>query len=379
MIIASLAKPYYNKWIEIDSAHLRYNLQQIRAAVAPGVRVMGVVKANGYGHNVSLVVPELFAQGVTDFGVATIAEGAYIKGLLPFGTSILILGALSRLQYEKAIAEDLGLMVHSVTHIPLIEAMAAGLGKIAQVHLKVDTGMGRVGIHPQDYAEALSLLQASPHIDLRGICSHLATSDRPDCPHVRAQLALFRELRSVYQAQAPADAQVLFHIANSDAIFHYPEAHHDMVRPGISLYGHGSHATPLRPVLSLQAQMTQIHTFPAGSSLGYGRTFTTTRESTIAVLPLGYADGMNRRLSNQMHVLIHGQRAPIVGRISMDQCLIDLTDLDLTGISLETPVTLLGQDGAQTISANDWAECLGTISYEVLTGLGSRIPRFAKA
>jgi alanine racemase len=378
MIIASLPRPYYNKWIEVDSNALRHNVAQIRAVIPTATRIMGVVKANAYGHNVSLVVPELVAQGITDFGVATIAEGVYIRPFLPPQGQILILGALSRLQYEKAIEEDLAFMVHSVTHIPLIEAMAAGLGKVAQVHLKVDTGMGRVGIHARDYREAVDQLQASPHIQLRGICSHLATSDNPDCPHVRAQLKLFAELRAAYSPQ-PGETPPLFHIANSDAIFHYPEAHHDMVRPGISLYGYGSHGAALQPVLRLQAQMTQIHDFPAGYSLGYGRTFTTARESVIAVLPLGYADGMSRRLSNQMHVLIHGQRAPIVGRISMDQCLIDLTDLDPTGITLETPVTLIGQDGPEQVSAHDWAACIGTISYEVLTGLGSRIPRFAKA
>ncbi|MGV3523136.1 MAG: alanine racemase [Candidatus Sericytochromatia bacterium] len=377
MIRNTLPRSAYNKWTEIDLNALRHNLALIQAACSPDVQVMGVVKANAYGHNVSLVAPTLYAQGVRHFGIATIAEGLYLKERVPPDAQILVLGALSRLQYEQALTADLAFMIHSVTHIPLINDLGECLGKPARVHLKVDTGMGRVGIRPEDFHEALAALLAAPWIELVGICSHLATSDRANCPHVQAQLALFAELHAAYHAHPQAQQGLLFHIANSDAIFAYPEAHYNLVRPGISLYGYGSHGAPLQPVLALKGQMTQIHALPAGTSLGYGRTFTTPQDSVIAVLPIGYADGLNRLLSNRMHVLIQGQPAPIVGRISMDQCLIDVTLQDQDQrVTLETPVTLLGRDGEAAISAEDWARCSDTIAYEVLTSLGTRIPRY---
>lgn len=377
MIRNTLPRESYSKWTEIDLAALRHNLGLLQHAVRSGTRILAVVKANAYGHNVSLVAPALYEQGVRDFGVATLGEALYLREIVPEAGQILILGALAEGQYRSVIESGFDFMLHTVAHIPLIDRLALDCGQAARLHLKVDTGMGRVGILPEEVPTAFEALAQTKHLDLRGICSHLATSDEPDSDYVELQLDRFETVREQFQAHALARRFTpLFHIANSDAVFQYPEAHYDMVRPGISLYGYCSvPEVELRPVLALKSHIAQFKQLPKGQPLGYGRTFVTQRLTRLGVVALGYADGLSRLLSNRQDVLVAGYRLPIVGRISMDQCMIDLTDLPLWAeAGLE--VVFIGRSGKEQITARDWAERLDTIPYEVLTSLGTRLPRY---
>ncbi|PKL79372.1 MAG: alanine racemase [Candidatus Melainabacteria bacterium HGW-Melainabacteria-1] len=381
MIRTALPRDCYAKWTEIDLDALRHNLGLIQTAVGAQVRVMGVVKANAYGHNVSLIAPALYAAGVRDFGVATLGEAIYLREVCPEAEQILILSALAQTQYRQVIAEGFEFIVHTLSHIPLIDELAQATGCTARVHLKVDTGMGRVGIMPAEVPAALSALERMQKLDLRGICSHLACSDEPDSEFVRQQLQRFDAVKAAFEAHPLAQRFApSFHIANSDAVFQYPESHCDLVRPGISLYGYCGLPTaklpaPLKPVLALKAQIAQFKQVPAGTPLGYGRSYVTTRPSRLAVIALGYADGLNRLLSNVQEVLVDGNRYPLVGRISMDQCVVDLTELPDWG-EPGLKVVFIGQSGEQRITAQDWADKLDTIPYEILTSLGTRLPRY---
>lgn len=379
MIRHTLPREAYSKWAEIDLDALRHNLHLIRQN-AGGARTLAVVKANAYGHNVSLVAPALFAAGVREFGVATLGEALYLEEICPQAEQILVLGALAEPQYKSVIEAGFDFMLHTVAHIPLLETLAQTLGRPAKVHLKVDTGMGRVGILPEEVPAAFNALLETGQIELRGICSHLACSDEPESEYIQMQIEKFKAVREQFREHPLSGIfKPLFHLANSDAVFQYREAHFDMVRPGISLYGYSGlppeRRPALKPVLALKSHISQFKQVPTGSSLGYGRSFITTRSSRLGVVALGYADGLNRRLSNQQDVLIGGHRMPIVGRISMDQCVIDLTELPFwaePGIE----VVFIGRSGSEHISAQDWADRLGTIPYEVLTSLGTRLPRY---
>lgn len=376
MIVASLPREYYSKWTEIDLAALRHNLHQLQQACQSSkARIIAVVKANAYGHNVSQIAPELYREGITHFGVATLGEALYLRQIVPKAEHILILGALSIPQYQLAIKEGFAFILHTLDHLPVIESMAQNLGRQAEVHLKVDTGMGRVGIQPEEIGQALEQLAVTTRINLRGICSHLATSDQPNCPHIARQLRIFREILSYAHSHLRQPKALMYHIANSDAVFQYPEAHFNWVRPGISLYGYGVAAARLQPVLALKAQITQIKQVPPHTALGYGRSFITQRSSRIGVIALGYADGLNRLLSNRQDVLVKGQRLPLVGKISMDQCTVDLTDLN-QAVEVGETVTFLGSEGFARINAQEWADKIGTIPYEILTNLGTRLPRW---
>ncbi|MGE3725285.1 MAG: alanine racemase [Candidatus Sericytochromatia bacterium] len=378
MIVTPLPRQYYSKWTEISPAALEHNLKRLKEACQfPQTQIMGVVKANAYGHNVSQVAPVLWRAGVTHFGVATLGEALYLRQILPQAEHILILGALTTDQYHLALEEGFAFMLHTLSHLPILEGLASSTGKTAEVHLKVDTGMGRVGIRPEEMGQALDQLAATERINLSGICSHLATSDRPNCPHIARQLKIFAEVVAYAQGHLREPAALMYHIANSDAVFQYPEAHYNLVRPGISLYGYGGiPGLDLKPALALKAQITQLKAVPSGTALGYGRTFVTERPSRIGVIAIGYADGLNRLLSNRQEVLLRGMRLPLVGRISMDQAAIDLTDLS-PAVSEGEIVTLIGTEGQESITAQDWADKLQTIPYEVLTSLGTRLPRWS--
>lgn len=382
MIRHTLSREAYNKWTEIDLSALQHNLNILRrASIQQQPRIMAVVKANAYGHNISLIAPALSASGIRDFGVATLAEAIYLQELLPQSSLnlILILGAQLPKQYPQIIAQGVDFILHTPEQLVTIDASAQALNTQARVHLKVDTGMGRVGIQPKQLPEVLSALKTFANIKLVGICSHLASSDEKNSEYLKCQLRCFKEVQHTFQAHPLSkDVQPIFHLANSDAVLYSPETHFDLVRPGIALYGYEGQANSgLKPVLSLKSTISQYKEVPAGSSIGYGCSFVTTCPSRLAVIAIGYADGVNRQLSNQQNVLIEGQLVPIVGRISMDQIVVDLSHTDIPGIP-GTEITLIGQEGPNTITAADWARQLKTIPYEVLTGLGTRLPRYLK-
>ncbi|MGQ0810970.1 MAG: alanine racemase [Nitrospiraceae bacterium] len=359
----------------IDLQALTHNVAELRRHLSQACGILAVVKANAYGHGDVEITRTLHRLGISRFGVATLDEGLALRAA-GIKAPILVMGALFPEQIPDLVAHHL---------IPVIydEDIARRLGEHLRsnsspypVHIKVDTGMGRLGLSPEG---ALSLITSSlfkSRFRPEGLMTHLADADGDDAAFTERQLDRFRSV--VTQAEQNGISLPLVHAANSAAILRYPASHFSLVRPGIMLYGY--HTLPargslpaLRPVLTLSATVAQVRTIRKGDSISYNRTFTAARESRIAILPVGYADGYSRSLSNRGAVLIAGQRAPIVGKVCMDMTMVDVTHV--TQVKAGDQVVLIGQQGGERITADEVAEWLGTISYEVLCGIGPRVAR----
>lgn len=359
----------------VDLAALTFNLRQARQCLSAGCEILAVVKADAYGHGAVAVTRALAQQGVTRFGVATIQEGAQLRDA-GIHAQVLVMGAVPPAQF----ADLLGYALTPVLYDSLMAAeLAARLGSGPvpyPVHLKVDTGMGRLGLTPE---QVLPLLQSPVFqgpLRLEGLMTHLADADNEDPTYTRSQLERFRMVLT--QLRTAGLSVPLIHAANSAAILGHPAAHFTAVRPGLMLYGYsaapaGTASTDLKPVLTLRSQVAQVRTVAAGDSVSYNRTFIASRPSRIAVLPIGYADGYSRTLSNRGQVLVQGRRCPVVGRVCMDMTLVDITDLPTVRPGDEA--VLIGRQGHDAILATDLAAWIGTIPYEVLCGIGPRVLR----
>lgn len=359
-------------WIQIDLGAIAANVRALREWLPPHTHLMAVVKADGYGHGAMEVAQTALQAGADWLGVATVAEGLKMRAL-GFTQPILLLGLLAPAALPAAIGADLQITVGSEEALVQIAAAARSLGVKAKVHLKVDTGMTRVGA-PFEEARALAKLALDdPHLELMGLESHLATAEAVDPTYARMQIARYAELES----ELGLPPSVLRHLANSAGTVFFPEAHYSMVRPGLLIYGipprpDAELPVPLRRAMSLTARLTQVRTVEAGVPVGYGGTFVTQRPSRLAILPVGYADGLPRALSNRQSVLINGVRCPIVGNVSMDQCTVDVTEAE-AGVGAEA--VLMGAQGGDFIGVEEWAEAAGSIPYEVICGLGRRLPK----
>lgn len=357
----------------IDLAALAHNLAIVRRHLPSPCEILAVVKANAYGHGAAAISKRLIQLGVPRLGVATIQEGIVLReaGLR---APILVMGALLPNQLPDLLAAELTPVVHEREIADRLATLARSRPEPYPVHIKVDTGMGRLGLAPD---QVLPLLQSSSFkgpLKAEGLMTHLADADSQDPDYTNMQIVRFRSV--VSQAEAAGLSIPLLHVANSAAILCYPSAHFSMVRPGLMLYGYqSSPASPaeLKPILTLSTKVVQVRNLPQGESVSYGRSHRTSRPSRIAILPIGYADGYNRLLSNRGQVLIKGRRAGIVGRVCMDMTLADVTDIPdvMTG----DEAILIGRQGDAQISAADIAAWLETIPYEVLCTIGPRVPR----
>lgn len=364
-------------WAEISLSALRENYRNIKAHLSGDARLMAVVKADAYGHGAEACARALEAIGADGFGVALVEEGVALRRA-SIGRPILCLGGFWQGQAEEALANDLTPALFRLDQAEELQARARAMGRAARVHLKIDTGMGRLGVPVPELAAFARELKRFDRLHLEGLMTHFADADGEETAYTERQIALFNEGLSILRG-AGFDPREL-HLGASAGLHAYPESHGNLARAGASLYGLtrdvlSRRLAPLdvRPVMSLHSRIVMVKTVPAGATLGYGRTFTTTRESRIATLPIGYADGWRRALSNQGRALLRGRFAPIVGRVSMD-----LTLLDVTGIedaALGDQVTLVGEQAGLRISAEEVAEQIGTISYEVVTGISARVPR----
>ena len=359
----------------VNLAALAHNLSRITRYLSPGCEVMAVVKANAYGHGAVESAQALARQGIGRFAVASLDEGIALRQAGLSG-SIVVLGVLFEEQVSDLVAHQLTPVVSDGRILPTLAKAVHSHPAPYPIHLKVETGMGRLGFSPE---ELLSLLDnpifQSP-LQVVGMMTHLADADGADSAFTERQLGVFRSL--LEQIRQRGLTLPLVHTANSAAIVRFPEAHFSLVRPGIMLYGY--HTLPatipapdLRPVLSLRTTIVQLRTIPRGGTVSYNGTFVATRPTRIAVLPIGYADGYSRRLSHRGSVLIQGRRAPIVGLVCMDMIMVDVTDL--APVQVGEIVTLIGQQGGESIWADEVADWIGTIPYEVLCGIGSRVPR----
>ncbi len=358
--------------IVVDLDALTHNLRSIRAHA--GVPVMGIVKANAYGHGLVPVALHLQAQGIEQLGVAFLEEGVALRQA-GITIPILVLGGIFGPQVAQFIVHDLEITVSSLDKLRQVEAAAQALGRKAVIHLKVDTGMERIGVHSYSAAPFIEAAVASKWCVLKGIYSHLACADDPQSSMTRLQVERFHEACAHFtRIGAPMP---LRHLANSGGVLHFPETHQDMVRPGILLYGvlpdpASLPAVDVKPVLSLVSQVVYFKVVKAGNPVSYGATWTPVEDTRVVTIPIGYGDGYPRALSSRGEVLIRGHRYPIVGRICMDQFMVDIGHDSAWN---EDEVVLIGRQDETMITAESVAQAAGTIPYEILTGLNQRIPR----
>jgi alanine racemase len=359
----------------INATALRHNFATLRATVGPGVGILAVVKADAYGHGAALVAPLLEAAGADAFGVATVEEGAELRAA-GIRKPILVLTGIGRRDLGSVREHDLSV---AIVHREMVRELADSTNAAPlPIHIKIDTGMGRIGVLPAELPALLDDIRQAGTFAVQGIFSHFANADSVDRDYADYQLATFRQTISVLDAARLRPRWI--HLANSAAALTCPDTHFSMVRPGIALYGISplaaaapSLTTSLRPVMRLVTHVWQLKNVPAEFPVSYGQTFVTRRPSRIATLPIGYADGYSRTLSNRASVLIRGQRAPVVGRVCMDLTTVDVTDID--GVQLGDEVVLWGAQHGAEISVSEVATWQGTIAYEVLTGVGKRVPR----
>jgi alanine racemase len=361
--------------LAVDLSALRHNYRQLRRLCAAGVKLMAVVKADAYGHGLLPAARALAAEGADYLGVGSLEEGLVLRqaGLnLPV---LLLLGILPG-EAAKAVAADLEVALFRLDVAQALAAAAGAQGRKAGVHLKVDTGMGRLGLTPGEVLPFLEGLRAYPQLEILGLISHLAVADQEDKSYTLRQLEQFTGL--LQAARDRGWALPLSHIANSAALWELKDAHFAMVRPGIMLYG--SPPAPerhmpvdLQPVMSLTTQVLQVKRLPPGESISYGCTFTTTDYCHLAVLPVGYANGYSRLFSNRGEVLIRGRRAPIRGRVCMNLTMVEVTHLP--DVRAGEPVVLLGQSDGAALTGDELAGWAQTISYEIYLALGNANPR----
>lgn len=363
-------------FVEVDLARLTQNFRAIKSHVGPA-KVMAILKANAYGHGLVETARHLVAIGADYLGVAFLEEGILLReeGIT---APILVLGGIMGNQVPLFLDYDLALTASSLEKLEQIQQVARARNTVARVHIKIDTGMERIGVH---YYSAEPLLEASlacDHCQVEGIYSHFANADAADLSSARLQLARFQEVLTFYEERGLE--LPLRHIANSGAILQLPEAHLDMVRAGILLYGvYPSQDVPstidVRPALAWKSHVVYFKVVKPGHPVSYGSTWQSEEMVRVVTVPVGYGDGYFRSLSNRASVLIRGKRYPVVGRVCMDQTMVN--------IGWETAyngdeVVLLGEQDEEAITAVDLAEWAGTIPYEVLTNINTRVPRIYK-
>lgn len=350
--------------------HIQDNVKTISAMLSPGTHLMAVVKADGYGHGAAAVAEAALSAGAGWLGVALAEEGVQLRKL-GITAPILILGQSWDEQITLALTHDLDLTVFDPVTVDRVEIEAARLGMRARVHLKLDTGMGRVGIPFGEWDDGwIQRLEERSHLQWIGLMTHFAESDEEDPSYTAVQLGRFLDV--VERLRRQKRLPPLLHAANSAAALRFPGTHFNLVRVGIALYGADA-TVPLRPALSLASRIVFLKNVPANYSVGYGRTYYTPVAMQIASVPVGYADGYRRIFSNRSVVLIRGRRYPVVGRVSMDQITVAIPIEDTVAVG--DRVVLLGVDHDHEISVFEWAEWAKTIPYEILCGIGARVPR----
>jgi alanine racemase len=356
----------------VSRARLRANLAAAKALAAPA-RVMAVLKANAYGHGLEAVARCLAPQADA-FGVALVEEGIALRGL-GIGSPILVMGGIWSRQIPLFLEHGLTFTVPSIARLRDIEEAAAARGKRAMVHLKVDTGMERIGVHHYSAEALLDAAARSPHVEVEGIYTHFANADAEDLAHARLQLERFHEVLRFYERRSLRVP--VRHVANSAALLRMPEARLDMVRPGILLYGvypypGAPRAVDVKPALSWRSRVVYFKVVEAGSPVSYGSTWRSDHRVRLVTVPVGYGDGYFRSLSSRAEVVLRGRRHPVVGRVCMDQVMVNIEWGEAWN---GDEVVLVGEQGGASVTVEELAEWAGTIPYEVLTAINARVPR----
>lgn len=363
---------------EVDIESIRQNYREIRSIVPDHTEIMAIVKADAYGHGANCISKILQSEGVNRFAVAIVSEGAELREC-GINSPILVLGYTPKTDIQELIENDLTQTVFCYDMAKMLSDEAGKLGKTVNIHIKVDTGMGRIGFlsSPQSIEE-IKMISDLPNLNMEGIFTHFSTADEEDRSYTYKQWHIFEgflnELREV-GIEFP-----IIHAANSAAIMCHAYADLNVVRPGIILYGHApseyldGKVLNLQPAMSLKSQIVHVKELPEDHYVGYGKTYRTPQKTKVATIPVGYADGYSRKLSNIGRVLVRGEYAPIIGRICMDQFMIDVSHIP--NVAVEDEVVLFGKQGDKEIKVEEIAKLTDTISYEVISMIGKRVPRY---
>lgn len=370
---------YQRVWAEVDLDAIWENMVHMKENIAENTKILAVIKTDGYGHG-GVPIAKMLEQLDFMFGYAAATyEEAHVLREAGVKKPILILGYTFPYCYEELIREEIRPAVYRRDTVEELVAVAAKVGQKAKVHIKVDTGMGRIGITPDEEGlEFVRFLMGHPELEVEGIFTHFAKSDEEDKTSAYHQLALFQNFIDRIQTELGLTIPVK-HCSNSAAILEMPQANMDMVRAGITTYGLypseevSKDIVPLRAAMSLYSHIVYCKTIHAGQSVSYGGLFTAQKDTRVATIPVGYGDGYPRSLSGKGYVLIRGKKAPILGRVCMDQFMVDISEIP--GVMEGDKVTLLGVDGTERITAEELGELSGRFNYEFVCDLGKRIPR----
>lgn len=364
-------------WLEINTNALRKNIRNLKKCIDNDVEFMGVIKADAYGHGAIKVSEILMEEGIQRFAVVMVEEGIHLREN-NMQNPILVLGHTPSEDYTKIIDYDLMPAIYKYSQAYELNEIAKEKNKVVKIHIKMDTGMGRLGFMPEvESIDDIKKINLLSNITIEGIYTHLSTADQKNNPYVFEQ---FEKFKFVLNELDKKGVHIpIKHVANSAATINFKEMHLNMVRPGTSIYGlypgpemKQNPIIELEPVMSLKAKLVHIKALDEGSSISYGRTFIANRPSKIGIIPMGYVDGVFRKLANTGFVLINGKRCPIVGTICMDQFMVDLTEVN--HVELGDEVVILGSQGDEKISAEEIGDIAGTISIEVVTRIGKRVP-----
>lgn len=361
-------------WVEVNLEHLAQNVKQLKSLVKDDIKLLAVVKADAYGHGAVMTAPTMLASGVDMLGVASIDEGLNLRDA-KINCDILVLGAAPVWAFESAVENDIAISIFSNEHLLAAKQAFERTSKKVKAHIKIDTGMNRIGVGTGDSINFIKAVQQADFIDLQGIFTHLACAEIEE--ETNLQLSKWDEIISQIDT-----TNLLLHVFNTAGMMSYKidEKRMNMVRAGIGLYGlypdipacSLNKDLPLKQIISLKGRITNIHTAQKGDGVSYGQTFMADKQVKIATLPVGYADGVPRALSNKIFGVINGKKVPQIGNITMDQMMFDITGVETQEGDI---ITLLGYDDGEFISIDEWAKIVNTINYELTCRLKVRLPR----
>ena len=353
-------------WTEVNLDAIAQNVKNIKKLIGEKKELMAVVKGNAYGHDILEVSPVVLENGATRLAVARLEEAIFLRKA-GITVPILVLGLPLKQQAEFLVSYDITPAVCEFEMIEKLSELAVQMNKRTKIHLKVDTGMGRIGIFPYDVLRFIKRIKALKNVEIEGIFTHFSVADEKDKVYTEEQFRKFIEILTILEKEGIKIP--IKHVGNSAALLDLPHMWLDMVRPGIAIYGlypskEVKKTINLIPAQQFKTKIVFIKELPLGESISYGRTYITKRRMRVASLPVGYADGYNRLLSNQGEVLVRGQRVPIIGRVCMDQCMIDVTNL--TQVEIGDEVVLWGRQGEEMITVEEIAQKIRTINYEIV-------------
>ena len=366
----SFLNTHRDAWVEVNLDCIEHNILEFKKYLKPDTKLFAVVKADAYGHGAVMIAPVLLASGVDFLGVSSIDEGLQLREA-EIDAPILVLGAVPVWSFDRAAKNNISISVFSQEHIQACKQTYDKLKIKPKVHVKIDTGMNRIGVRPENAVEFIKKIQNCDFIELEGIFTHFATAEVDEYAYTQ-----YKKFKNVIDA---VDTKgLLVHCNNTAATVCYKDFDNSMVRVGIGIYGlqpdltEGTQKPDLHPAMSLKGRITNIHTAQKDEGVSYCHTFETTKETKIATIPIGYADGVPRGLSNKIYGIINGKKVKQIGNITMDQMMFDITDCDAREGDI---ITLIGKDGDENIAIDEWAKILNTIHYELTCALRVRLPR----